>query len=351
MALAPKDPFGYANLGLTYIQAGRFKDAEAQLRRARELDPSNADVGRMMAKVFALTGRRADARTTLEELLRAQPRDAKVLFALATLDAQDDSTGGKSEDRLRQTLALAPANLAVRLRLTDAFVRQGEADSAVRQLEEIRRLPPEPPAEARPLLANSIDLLRAGKIAEARPVIDRFVRLMEVSAPYQASLAEVKWFEDPIVGRPVLTFAPPSVIQLRSSGILLTDDSVRFTDATADAGLPDVSARPAGQAPSNPPPLGTSTVIATGDFNGDGADDLLSSVWAPTERRFVTRLYQVERWRSLDITDKSAIALPASVVGAAVGDFDNDGWLDLFVIGADSLGHLIRNKGKRCSRT
>ena len=339
--LAPKDPFGYANLGLTFIQAGRFADAQTQLERARELDPSSADVGRMIAKVYALTNRRANARTILEQLQRAQPRDAKVLYALATLDAQEDSAGTSAEDRLRQTMALVPANLAVRLQLLNHLVRRGQADSAVHQLEEIRRLPPEPPAEARSLLGSSIDLLRAGKIAEARPLVERFMRLMEVTAPYQASLADVKWFEDPIVGRPVLTFAPPTVIQLRSSGILLTDDSVHFTDATGEAGLPDVTARPSG--PTAPDSLGGS--VAIGDFNGDGADDMLASTWSPTARRVVTRLFQVERWRSLDITDKSAIVLPDGAIATAVGDFDNDGWLDLFAIGGDGRGRLLRNTG------
>ena len=342
VSLAPKDPFGYANLGLTYIQASRFPEAETQLRRARELDPTNVDVGRMLAKLYALTNRRAEARKTLEELQRAQPRDAKVLYALATLDAQDDTSGTKAEPRLRETLALAPTNLAVRLQLFEIFVHRGESDSAVRQLEEIRRLPPEPPAEARPLLTQSIDLLRSGKVADARPIVDRFVEMMELTAPYQASLADVKWFEDPIVGRPTLTFGPQSVIQLRSSGILLTDDSTHFTDATGDAGLPDVTAKPASTPPDS---LGLSTTVATGDFNGDGADDLFASVWSAAEQRFVTRLYLVERWRSQDITDKSGLALPAGVVDAAVADFDNDGWLDLFVIGTDARGHLLRNKG------
>ena len=131
----------------------------------------------MIAKLYALTNRDADARKTLEDLQRAQPRDAKVLYALATLDAQEDTTGVKAEPRLRETLTLAPANVAVRLQLVNVFVRRGESDSAVRQLEEIRRLPPEPPAEVTSLLATSIDLLRAGKVADARPVVDRFVHM------------------------------------------------------------------------------------------------------------------------------------------------------------------------------
>src|SRR6266566_3477567 len=61
---APDDPFGYTNLGLTYLQAGRFAEAEKELRRARELDPGNAEVGLALAKLYSLTGRPSDARTT-----------------------------------------------------------------------------------------------------------------------------------------------------------------------------------------------------------------------------------------------------------------------------------------------
>ena len=54
VALAPKDPFGYANLGLTYLQSGRFADAEKQLNRARDLDPTNADGWRLAWVILAL---------------------------------------------------------------------------------------------------------------------------------------------------------------------------------------------------------------------------------------------------------------------------------------------------------
>jgi hypothetical protein len=53
----------------------------------------------------------------------------------------------------------------------------------------------------------------------------------------------------------------------------------------------------------------------------------------------------VERYRSQDITAKSGISLPGGALDASVGDFDNDGWLDLYVVGTDARGHLLRNKG------
>ena len=343
VALAPNDPFGYANLGLTYLEAGRYAEAEPQLRRARELDPSNADVGRMTAKLYALTNRPADARATLEQLERAQPRDARVLYALASLESRDTAASPSAalEDRLRQVLAIVPSNVAVRLQLTDVFVRRGEADSAVRQLEEFRRLRPEPPDEARLLVEQSIQLLRAGKIADARAVAARLIHLMEVTAPYQAALANVKWFDAPIVGRPVLTFQPQSVIQRRGTGVVSTIDSIRFVDVTTETGLPDPDPAPATSATTS----GGATVLATGDFTGDGVDEVLASVWSQTDRKLVARLYTLERFRSADITDRLGIVLPPNAVTATVGDFDDDGWLDLFVIDAGGRGYLFRNTG------
>src|SRR5262249_43824153 len=160
----------------------------------------------------------------------------------------------------------------------------------------IRRLPPEPPEEARQLLASSIDLFRAVKVAEAHPTFDRFLNQMELTGPYQAALKEVKWVEGPLVGRTVLTFAPQSVIQLRGMGALPLGDSTRFVDATSDAGLPDPEAIPAARRASQPAPPGTQTALATGDFNGDGADEVFATFWVPEQHKYVSRLYFVERF-------------------------------------------------------
>src|SRR2546423_2201553 len=168
--LAPDDPLGYADLGLTYLQAGRYPEAEKQLRRARELDPASTEIGLALAKLYSLTGRPSDARATLERLRRDTTGNAHVLYALAMLEAGQPDSGSarRYEDRLRDVLAVAPANVAVRLKLIDALARRGEADSAVRHLEEVRRIPPEPPKEARIYLDSSIQLLRAGRSEPAR---------------------------------------------------------------------------------------------------------------------------------------------------------------------------------------
>ena len=331
--LAPNDPLGYADLGLTYLQAGRYPEAEKQLLRARELDPGSTEIGLALARLYSLTGRPTDARSMLEKLRRDTTGNAHVLYALAELDssAGDSVSAKRYEARLRDVLAVAPANLVARLDLIDVFVRRGEADSAVQQLEEVRRIPPELPKEARAYLDSAIEILRAGKLPQARTTLDRLNSLVEVTAPYQASLEAVKWTDGPIPGRAILTFAPKSFITLRGVRERATVDLAKFTDATTDAGL--------GGGES-----GTST-LATGDVDGDGTDDLFVSTWSPAVRKPAVHLYRIQAGFARDATGRSGISLPQGATFAAFADYDNDGWLDLFTIGGDGHGRLFRNKG------
>ena len=342
--LAPDDPLGYESLGLTYMQGGRYPDAEKQLLRARELDPASTNVGLALSRLYAATGRSAEARTTLEQLRRDTTGNAHVLFALAELDAKqgDSASARRYEDRLKDVLVVAPANLATRLKLIDAFVKRGEADSAVRHLEELRRIPPEPPKPARIYLDSSIQLLRAGKLTEARTTLERLSAVLEVTAPYQASLEDVKWSEAPIAGRPVLTFAPKNFISIRGIRENATVDLAKFTDATSDAGFANPESGTGGSAT---PRQGAPTALAAGDVDGDGTDDLFVSAWSPSGQKSVASLYRVQGGFVRDITGRSGISLPQGATFSVFADYDNDGWLDLFVIGGDGRGHLFRNHG------
>lgn len=345
IAMVPKDPFGYTNLGLTYLRMGRTADAEKQLDKALDLAPGNAEIILTLARLYASTDREEKARATLEALARAEPKNATARYALAELDAQDSTRLASAgyTARLADVLALQPTNLAVRLQLAEALYRRGLADSALLQLQDVGRVPPAPPEVARPFLDESLRLLGDGKLAEARVPFERFVHLMKLTSPYQAALREVQWVEGELPGRPILTFLPQTAIQLRGmGGMALVSDSLAFKDATDEAGLPGSatgSALAAGGVGVTP-----STVLATGDFNGDGMEDVLVSARAADSSASV-QLYRVERWRSANVTAASGLSLPAGVRDAAVGDYDNDGWLDLFVIGTDGRGVLEHNAG------
>ncbi|MEO8910120.1 MAG: FG-GAP-like repeat-containing protein [Gemmatimonadaceae bacterium] len=343
--LAPDDPLGYANLGLTYLQEARYADAEKELLRARELDPASAELGLAIARLYSLTGRPSEARATLEKLRRDSTGNAHVLYALAVLEAKprDSASVRRYEDRLRDVLRVAPANLVARLKLVDAFARGGEADSAVRELEEVRRIPPQPPNEARAYLDSSIQLLRAGKIVESWATLDRLFSVMETTAPYQASLDEVKWTDGPISGRAVLAYAPKNFITIRGIREKAAVDVVKFTEVTNDAGLssPEIIT---GEVVAPDQPQGP-TALAAGDIDGDGTDDLFISMWSPVLRRNVVRLYHVQGGFVRDVTKHSRVSLQRAAAYATFADYDNDGWLDLFVIGSEGRGHLFHNRG------
>ena len=319
IALAPRDPLGYANLGLTYLRAGRYDDAEAQLQRARRLEAANTEVALILAKLYSLTGRPDEA----QRVLASVTPDARVLYARAELERPRADSAYAA--RLRDVLEKSPANLAVRLKLAEAFVRMAQTDSAVRQLEDVRRVPPGPPHEATPYLDRTMQALRDGKLADARAHL-RFVEVIEVTAPYQAALAQVDWVEGPLPGRPVLAFNPASLITMR--GIAPASNvEVQFTDVTGESGLPDLHA--------------PATALALADYDRDGEDNLV--VAGPS-----VRVYTVHGGFVADITTKAALPLPSGISAATFADYDNDGWVDLFAIGPNGQGFLLRNReGKR----
>ena len=329
VSLAPRDPVGHANLGLTYLRGERYREAESELRRAQRLNENSADVGLLLAKLYSLTGRADEARATLERL----PRDARVLYAFAELEyaggLADTAALRRYQDRLTLALGAAPANLAIRLQLVEVLARRGVADSAAQRLEEVRRLRPEPPREARAPLDSALRLLRQGRAADARAPLDRFLDVMKLTAPYQAALEEVKWEQGPLVGRPVLAFNPQSLLQTRALPGADTGAAVRFTDMTAESGLSALALPP--------------TAIALGDYDGDGTENLFVATARADRRAYETRVYNVLGGYVADFTERAGIALPAGAVFATFADFNNDGWLDVFAIGTDGRGVLLRN--------
>ena len=339
--MAPDDALGFADLGIVYLQGGRLADAEKQLLRARELDATSAEVGLALARVYSLTNRAGDARTTLEKLRTGATPNAHVLYALATLESQqtDAQASTRYESRLRDVLMVAPANLAARIDLLNAFVKRGAADSAVRQAEEIRRIPPEPPREALGSLDSAITALRANDLAGARAKVERLTNLMRVTTPYQSSLADINWIEGPIPGRPVLSFTPRDFITLHGLRGKASVDVAKFVDATPEAGFAG------GETKGGPVGDAAPVALATGDFDGDGTDDLFTSAWSAATGMPAVHLYRVQRGYLQDVTERAKVVLPQGAVFAAFADVDNDGWLDLFVIGAEGRGHLFRNNG------
>ena len=122
--MAPGQALGYANLGLVHLRQGRYKDAEREIHRAAGLDTASDDIALMLATVYRLTDRPADARRAIDRVLRRSSNDLRALYAVTQLSPDS------AADYLGRIVTRAPANLAARLELVDLLLAHGTADSA-----------------------------------------------------------------------------------------------------------------------------------------------------------------------------------------------------------------------------
>ncbi len=125
---------------------------------------------------------------------------------------------------------------------------------------------------------------------------------------------------------------------------------VRFTDITQAAGIDFVHVNGAYGERLMPETLGSGAAFF--DYDNDGDPDLFlvnSRYWPGRAGPTVPRqaLYQNDgKGRFRDVTAEAGLDLNAFGMGVAVGDYDGDGWVDLYLT---ALGgnHLFRNQGGR----
>jgi len=123
---------------------------------------------------------------------------------------------------------------------------------------------------------------------------------------------------------------------------------VRFTDITAKAGIRFVHTNGAFGKKYLPETLGPGCAFI--DFDGDGWQDILlvnGTTWPGQPRRGSTpQLYRNNRDGTfIDVTRTAGLAIEIYGMGAAVGDYNNDGTDDIFIT-ALGQSRLFRNTGK-----
>jgi tetratricopeptide (TPR) repeat protein len=127
----------------------------------------------------------------------------------------------------------------------------------------------------------------------------------------------------------------------------------RFTDVTQAAGLASFRQFQGSRTSQLPEDMGSG--LAWGDFDNDGLDDLFvvsggGSLDLPESQLAPSILYRnLGDGRFEKVQDFPDLRIRG--MGAAWGDYNNDGWLDLVVTGYDTIllfrndhGHLVRDK-------
>ncbi|HEX2395235.1 MAG TPA: FG-GAP-like repeat-containing protein [Bacteroidales bacterium] len=332
--LAPKDKFGYANLGLTYLRMARYQDAEKNLNKALIIDPNDSDIRLILATVFKMQENHDKAINELKEALKSSPGHIKVLYELTEILAAQQDEASQSE-RKKYMLLLAgeaPGNLVPALNLTDIYIRTGELDSALARLEDIKKQFPDFPKEAVEYYNASIDNLKKADQDNAIIQFTIFHNYMKVTAPYQAGIMDLKGPGGSLIGFPLITFDQQSSLTSMDGVSVL--ESLKFTDVTGSSGLNVV-----------PPAGDPSTRIASSDFDSDGDVDIYAGAWDSDASVYRHFLFSNELGRFTDITKQAGINHTGREFGASFVDYDNDGFLDLYIL-KEGGNILYRNAGK-----
>jgi hypothetical protein len=130
----------------------------------------------------------------------------------------------------------------------------------------------------------------------------------------------------------------------------LSPPAVRFTDITAAAGIDFVHVNGSYGEKLMPETIGSGAAFI--DYDNDGDQDLLlvnSSEWPGHGQgpQATPGFYRNDGHGNFeDVTRESGLAIHCYGMGAAVGDYDNDGWTDLYITTLGS-NYLLHNDGGR----
>ena len=126
-----------------------------------------------------------------------------------------------------------------------------------------------------------------------------------------------------------------------------TPPEVLFTDVTAGAGIDFVHTNGAYGDKLMPETIGSGAAFL--DYDNDGDQDLLlvNSSWFAGQAQDTTPtlvLYRNDGSGSFsDVTQAAGLAINCYGMGVAAGDYDNDGWTDLYITALGS-NHLLHNQ-------
>jgi cytochrome c-type biogenesis protein CcmH/NrfG len=339
--LAPNEKLGYANLGLTYLRMGKYPEAKKQLAEAIKIDAKDPDIRLLLATVYQMNDERDKAISELKEALAFAPGHIKILYDLTELfaAATDEESQHERKKYLLQLVEKAPENLVPQLNLTDIYIRDGETDKAIAQLETIHKQFPEFPKEAVEYFNKTLSLLRKGDKDDAIVQFTIFHNYLKVTSPYQAGIMDLKGPGGSLIGFPLITYDQQPVSQSGDNKSLL--DVIKFTDATASAGLNIV--------PVNAEDINGefkySTHVEAADYDSDGDIDLYVGSYDQASGTYKHWLFNNEMGRFKDVAEVAGLKHSGKESSAAFADYDNDGFLDLYIVkeGGDIL---YRNAGK-----
>ncbi len=339
--LAPNEKLGYANLGLTYLRMGKYPEAEKQLFHAIKIDPKDPDIMLILATVYQMNDQRNQAISVLNDALKFAPDHVKILYALSELySAGNDEESQKHREKCNLSLVeKAPGNLVPYLNLIEIYIKQGKTDKALELLETVHKQFPEFPKEAVDYYDKTVAFLRKGDKENALMQFTIFHNYMKVTSPYQAGIMDLKGPGGSLIGFPVITFDQQNSPLLEDNNS--QPEAIKFTNVTSSVGLNIIPTYEDGENKE----FRYSAHVEVADYDGDGDGDIYAGSYDPATSTYEHYLFNNELGSFKDVSAEAGITHSGRETSAAFGDYNNDGFLDLYIV-KDGGDILYRNNGK-----
>jgi len=343
----PADPFRYNNRGVAYLEQYEFRPAAEEFQKALQAQPNFVTARVNLGIAHYYLADYPKAAEQFREVLKQDPKQPHAHFMLGLIVGKEKNRE-EAVQHFQQVLARDPADPATHYNLGLLHARNREYEAAIASFQKVLEGEPH---HVSALYNLAMTLMRAGKQEESRQAMQRFQQLKsgdQAGGPMGAM--GVQYGEE---GRYALGIGQYDPLDPASAKQL----TIRFVDATAESNIQFVHQG------TGKNPLGTTwkrgefskeaaekTLVAglgSGsaflDFDKDGKMDLfVVNSGGPSGSG--NRLFRnAGSGKFQDVTAEAGVGLKHAGMGAAVGDFNNDGFPDLFVTGYGG-NYLFRNE-------
>ncbi len=138
----PQQPHAIARLGMIFFAQGRPLEATRFLLAARELDPTNAEIQRVLGTALVAIGDFSRAREAINASLELDASNPDAWLALAEV-ARDEETLVDTKSRLETAANVEATRPAALVSLASLAVRGGDVDEAINLTDQAIALAPE----------------------------------------------------------------------------------------------------------------------------------------------------------------------------------------------------------------
>ncbi|MCZ6694448.1 MAG: FG-GAP-like repeat-containing protein, partial [Bacteroidetes bacterium] len=342
--LAPDEVMGYANLGLVYLRKGNYDDAKKQLDIALRIESDNPDARFILAEYYKLTDNYEASIDQLKNIIEIDPGNKRALYSLVEIYSRVGLADGNQLQAkyLNSLVGNVPNNIVPRMELIEILLNTGKDDQALLHLEQIRQQFPEFPKEAAEFYNKALEYLHAFNPQEALKVIRIFHNFLKVTTLYQSDLRDIAGPGGARVGFPVITFSQLFTAEIPEGKSII--DAISFTEVTSDEGLDVVNQNLI----VNHQAKDYYSYLAIGDYDGDGDQDAYFTNFKEGQE---TNFYLLRnQWAGRggmfeDVTNNSGIDHGGEEYSSIFADYDNDGWLDLYIV-KNGANLLYQNDGE-----